>query len=203
MPRRTLTFLLTALLIAGCASTTANTAPITPGGGGGASQAGPGGGEGTTTQATPENSKNLIQVAEEVDIDAPIDQIWPVFDDPNSYWTILPMVKGVKPRGNADDGAMLVELEQGIAFVTGSYTARIHKVRPHELELAIDHRFPSVLRDGKGVVELKSTGDGKTHVAYRMTVDLGESWALHLLKDRIRSALTRPPYLLKKHMEKK
>jgi hypothetical protein len=63
MPRRTLTFLLTALLIAGCASTTANTAPITPGGGGGASQAGPGGGEGTTTQATPENSKNLIQVA--------------------------------------------------------------------------------------------------------------------------------------------
>jgi carbon monoxide dehydrogenase subunit G len=200
MRQRLLGFFLVLLVLAGCASQNAAAPP--PGVGAGASgQGGAPAAEATAPAA--ENSKNLIQVHEEVDIDAPVEQIWPVFDDPNVYWTILPMVKAVRPRGNAEDGALLVELEQGIAFVTGAYTARIHKPRPHDLELSIDRRFPSVLRDGRGVVEMKSVGENRTHVVYRMTVDLGDSWALHLLKDRIRSALTRPPYLLKKHMEKK
>ncbi|MCU0657745.1 MAG: SRPBCC family protein [Polyangiaceae bacterium] len=199
MLRRAASLLLAFSLLAGCASQ--NAAGPSPALGPQTSEPGAQA-EGKASQASAEDNKNIVQVAEEVEINAPIEQIWPVFDDPNSYWTILPMVKAVKPKGNADDGAMLVELEQGIAFVTGSYTAKIHKIRPHELELSIDHRFPSVLRDGRGVVEMKSVGEGKTHVAYRMTVDLGDSWALHLLKDRIRSALTRPPHLLKKHMEK-
>jgi carbon monoxide dehydrogenase subunit G len=200
MRQRLLGFFLVLLVFIGCASQNA-AAPPPRMGMGASGQGGAPAAEATAPAA--ENSKNLIHVHEEVDIDAPVEQIWPVFDDPNVYWTILPMVKAVRPRGSAEDGALLVELEQGIAFVTGAYTARIHKPRPHDLELSIDHRFPSVLRDGRGVVEMKSVGENRTHVVYRMTVDLGDSWALHLLKDRIRSALTRPPYLLKKHMEKK
>lgn len=202
MFRRTVySFALLLPLLAGCASQQAS---------GSGPTLGPRTAQGDATtvndgspQASPEENKNLIKVAEEIDIDAPIDQIWPVFDDPESYWKILPMVKGVKPRGQAQDGAMLVELTQGVAFVSGSYTARIFKIRPYEIELAIDHNFPSVLRDGRGFVEMKSAGENRTHVTFRMTVDIGDGWALHLLKDRIREALTRPPSLLKKHVEKR
>lgn len=154
-------------------------------------------------QAPSENGKNIIRVAEEIDIDAPVEQVWLVFDDPEAYWKILPMVKEVKARGQAADGAMLLELTQGIAFVSGTYTARIFKVRPYEMELSIDHNFPSILRDGRGSVEMKSVAENKTHVIYQMTVDIGDGWALHLLKERIRNALTKPPSMLKKHVEKR
>ena len=199
MLRRAASLLLALSVLAGCASQQNTAAPrVATGGQDGAAVSS----ENKSAQATPEDSKNLVQVAEEIDINAPIEKIWPVFDDPQSYWTILPMVQGVSPRGQSEDGAMLVELKQGIAFVSGSYTAKIHKLRPHEMELTIDHRFPSVLRDGRGSVEMKAIDENRTHITYRMTVDLGDSWALHLLKDRIRSALTQPPSLLKKHVEK-
>jgi len=193
-------FFLVAIASAGCASRPAappSTAVAA------ADTGGPQGVDGASPTASDAPSKNLIHVEEEVVIDAPIERILPVFDDPQSYKVILPMVRSIHPRGNAPDGALLVELEQGISFVSGSYTARIFKVSPNELDLSVDHAFPSVLHDGKGHVVMKPEGEGKTRVTYKMTADIGESWALHLLKDRIRSALTRPPYLLKSHVEGK
>jgi carbon monoxide dehydrogenase subunit G len=144
---------------------------------------------------------DLVHVDEEVMIDAPIERIWAVFDDPRAYATILPLVRSIEPRGKDAKGALILGLTQGVSIASGSYTARIVKVRPHELELAIDHDFPSILRDGRGRVELTSEPGGQTRVTYSMTVDLGDHWILHLFKDRIRKALTQPPYLLKGYVE--
>ncbi len=148
-------------------------------------------------------SDDLIQVEEEVVISAPIERVWSVFDDPQAYRYILPLVRSVEPRGKDPRGALRLGLVQGVSIASGSYTVLIYKVRPHELELSIDHAYPSILREGRGRVELKSEADGKTRVTYRMTADLGDHWILHFFKDRIRDALTRPPYLLKSYVEGK
>jgi carbon monoxide dehydrogenase subunit G len=146
-------------------------------------------------------SEDLIQVAEEVVINAPIERVWAVFDDPEAYRHILPLVRSIEPRGKDARGALRLGITQGVAFASGSYTALIFKVRPHEIELRIDHAFPSILREGRGSVELKSEGANRTRVVYRMTADLGDGWFLPLFKERIRRALTRPPYLLKRYVE--
>ena len=156
---------------------------------------------GDTASDTP--SEDLIHVEEEVVIDAPIERIWAVFDDPEAYRSILPLVRSLEPRGKAASGALLIGLEQGIALASGSYTARILKVRPHELDLSVDHAYPSILRDGHGHVELRSEGASRTRVLYSMTADLGDSWILSLLSGRVRNALKRPPHLLKTYMEDK
>lgn len=148
-------------------------------------------------------SEDLIHVEEEVVIDAPIERIWAVFDDPEAYRSILPLVRSLEPRGKAASGALLIGLEQGIALASGSYTVRILKVRPHELDLSVDHAYPSILRDGHGHVELRSEGASRTRVLYSMTADLGDSWILSLLSGRVRNALKRPPHLLKTYMEDK
>lgn len=200
---RLVSFALVTLSLSACSATPAPVTPSSPGAApassvGGASPAGQAEGQADP----PIDPDNLVEVSEEIDIAAPVEKIWPVFDDPQSYWSILPMVKAVTPRGHTDDGALLVELEQGIAFVTGSYTAKIHKLKPHEIALSIDRRFPSVLRDGRGSVSLLPTGPSSTHVVFKMRVDLGDKMVLHMLKGRIRSALQRPPQLLKEHMAK-
>jgi carbon monoxide dehydrogenase subunit G len=198
-------YLSLALLLAGCASQPV--APVTPAAAAPSGSADGSGSPAGTAPAgapvavPPGDAKNLVDVAEEIVIDMPAERILPVFEQPDSYWHILPMVKSVKYKGKTEDGVLLVELEQGIAFVTGSYTASIRKVDANTLDLSIDHRFPSVLRDGKGTVELKPEGNGKTRVFFKATADLGESWALHFIKDRIRSALRKPPSLLKKYVE--
>ncbi len=147
------------------------------------------------------SSEDLIHVEEEVVIDAPIERIWSVFDDLEAYRSILPLVRSLESRGRAADGALLIRLEQGISLASGSYTARIRKVRPYELDLAVDHAYPGILRDGHGRVELTSEGPGRTHVRYSMSADLGDSWILSLFSERVRDALKRPPYLLKSYIE--
>ncbi len=146
-------------------------------------------------------SEDLIRIEAEVMIEAPIERIWAVFDDPEAYRSILPLVRSLTPLGKDARGALRIGLVQGVAIASGSYTARIFKVRPYVLELSIDHSFPSILRDGRGLVELKSEGEDRTRVTYRMTADLGDGWILNLFKGRIRDALTRPPYLLKSYVE--
>jgi carbon monoxide dehydrogenase subunit G len=147
-------------------------------------------------------SDDLIHVEREAVIYGSIEQIWAVFDDPRAYASILPFVRSVEPRGHDAQGALLVGLTQGVAVASGSYTLRVFKVRPHELELSVDHDYPSMIRDGRGHVELRSEADGKTRVIYSMTVDLGDHWLLHRFKDRIFKAITRPPYLLKSYVER-
>ena len=145
--------------------------------------------------------EGMIHVEDEVVIDAPIEQIWRVFDDLQAYRSILPLVRSLEPRGRTASGALLIGLEQGISIASGSYTARVLKVRLYVLELSVDHAFPSILRDGHGRVELKSEGPSKTRVFYSMTADLGDSWILSLFAGRVRNALKRPPYLLKNYVE--
>lgn len=146
-------------------------------------------------------NENLIHVEREVVIYAPIERLWAVFDDPRSYAFILPFVRSVEPRGNDANGALLIGLTQGVNIASGSYTLRVFKVRPYELELSIDHNFPSMLRDGLGHIELRREAEDRTRVIYSMTVDLGDHWVLHRFKDRILKAITRPPYLLKTYIE--
>jgi carbon monoxide dehydrogenase subunit G len=146
-------------------------------------------------------SDEVIHVEREAVIYAPIDVIWAVFDDPAAYASILPFVREVEPRGRDATGALLVGLTQGVSIASGSYTLEITKVRPYELDLNVDHRYPSMIRDGRGHVELRREAEGKTRVVYSMTVDLGDHWLLHRFKDRIFKAMTRPPYLLKNYVE--
>lgn len=167
-----------------------------------ASAAGPGAAnEAPRSIAGEAASENLIHVEREAVIYASIERLWAVFDDPRSYAFILPFVRAVEPRGNDTTGALLVGLTQGVAFASGSYTLRVVKVRPYELELSVDHDYPSMIRDARGHVELRSEADGKTRVIYSMTVDLGDDWILHRFKDRIFKAISRPPYLLKSYVE--
>ena len=146
-------------------------------------------------------SEDLIHVEREAVIYGSIEEIWAVFDDPRAYAFILPFVRAVEPRGNDAKGALLVGLTQGVAIASGSYTLRVAKVRPYELDLSVDHDYPSMIRDGRGHVELKVEGEGRVRVVYSMTVDLGDHWILHRFKDRISKAITRPPYLLKSYIE--
>ena len=155
----------------------------------------------TTTIALDATGEDVLHVEKEVVIDAPIEQIWSVFDDPRAYQSILPLVRSLELRGKAANGATRIGLTQGISIASGSYTAQILKVRPYELDLRVDHAFPSILRDGHGRVELKSEGPSKTRVLYVITVDLGDSWILSLFAGRVRNALERPPYLLKRYVE--
>ena len=155
----------------------------------------------TNTIALDATGADVIHVEEDVVIEAPIEQIWRAFDDPRAYRFILPLVRSLEPRGKAASGALRIGLTQGISIASGSYTAQILKVRPYELDLSVDHAFPSILRDGHGRVELKSEGPTRTRVHYVMTADLGDSWILGLLAGRIRNALKRPPYLLKSYIE--
>ncbi|MEP7123276.1 MAG: SRPBCC family protein [Byssovorax sp.] len=146
-------------------------------------------------------SEDLIHVEREAVIYAPIDRLWAIFDDPRSYASILPFVRSVESPGKAANGALLISLNQGVAIANGSYTLRVFKVRPYEIELSIDHDFPSALREGRGHIELRREEESKTRVVYSMTVDLGDHWILHRFKDRIFKAITRPPYLLKIYAE--
>ena len=146
-------------------------------------------------------NENLIHVEREAVIYASIERLWAVFDDPRSYAFIFPFVRSVEPRGNDANGALLIGLTQGVNIANGSYTLRVFKVRPYELELSIDHDFPSILRDVLGHVELRREAEDKTRVIYSMTVDLGDHWVLHRFKDQILKAITRPPYLLKTYIE--
>lgn len=157
--------------------------------------------EATNSIALDATGEDVIHVEDEVVIDAPIEQIWRVFDDPEAYRSILPLVRSIEPRGKAASGALLIGLTQGVSIASGSYTARMLKVRPYVLDLSVDHAFPSILRDGHGRVELKSEGPSKTRVFYSMTADLGDSWILSLLAGRVRNALKRPPYMLKSYVE--
>lgn len=147
-------------------------------------------------------SENVIHVEREAVIYGSIEEIWAVFDDPKAYASILPFVRAVEPRGNDAKGALLVGLTQGVAIASGSYTLRVFKVRPYELDLSVDHDYPSMIRDGRGHVELRVEGEGRIRVVYSMTVDLGDHWILHRFKDRIFKAITRPPYLLKSYIER-
>ena len=148
-------------------------------------------------------NENVIHVEREAVIYGSIEEIWAVFDDPRAYAFILPFVRAVEPRGNDAKGALLVGLTQGVAIASGSYTLRVAKVRPYELDLSVDHDYPSMIRDGRGHVELKVEGEGRIRVVYSMTVDLGDHWILHRFKDRIFKAITRPPYLLKSYVERR
>jgi carbon monoxide dehydrogenase subunit G len=161
----------------------------------------PSAGREAPTIALDATGEDVVHVEEELTIDAPIEQIWRVFDDPQAYRSILPLVRSLEPRGKAANGAMRIALTQGISIASGSYTAQILKVRPYELDLRVDHAFPSILRDGHGRVELKSEGPNRTRVLYSMTADLGDSWILSLFAGRVRNALTKPPYLLKSYVE--
>lgn len=147
-------------------------------------------------------SEDVIHVEREAVVYGSIEEIWAVFDDPKAYAFILPFVRAVEPRGNDAKGALLVGLTQGVAVASGSYTLRVLKVRPYELDLSIDHDYPSMIRDGRGHVELRIEGEGRIRVVYSMTVDLGDQWILHRFKDRIFKAITRPPYLLKSYVER-
>lgn len=157
--------------------------------------------EASATIALDATGEDIVHVEEEVMIEAPIEQIWRIFDDPQAYRHILPLVRSLESRGRAANGAMRIELTQGISIASGTYTAQIRKVRPYELDLRVDHDFPSILRDGHGRVELTSEGPSRTRVRYAMTADLGNSWILSLFSARVASALKRPPYLLKSYME--
>lgn len=148
-------------------------------------------------------SENVIHVEREAVVYGTIEEIWAVFDDPMAYASILPFVRSVEPRGHDAKGALLVGLTQGVPIASGSYTLRVSKVRPYELDLGVDHDYPSMIRDGRGHVELRSEADGKTRVVYSMTVDLGDHWILHRFKDRIFKAIARLPYLLKSYIERR
>jgi carbon monoxide dehydrogenase subunit G len=188
--------LLGVLAVAGCAASAP--APPTSAASAAAPRPGP---DAPRSIAAEAPSEDVLHVEREAVVYGSIEEIWAVFDDPRAYAFILPFVRSVEPRGNDAKGALLVGLTQGVAIASGSYTLRVAKVRPYELDLSVDHDYPSMIRDGRGHVELRSEGDGKIRVVYSMTVDLGDHWILRRFKDRIFKAIARPPYLLKSYVE--
>jgi carbon monoxide dehydrogenase subunit G len=155
-----------------------------------------------TTEPAPPPSEPRLSTEQVVLINAPLEVVWAVLDDPAAYAFILPWVRSAKPLGRAPEGDLLITLVHGIALINADYTMRIRKEPGHIAHMWIDREFPHTIAEAHGEAIFTEAPNNTTRVHFEMSADLGKGSLLWLFAPRIQAEMGKIPGLLRDHVER-
>ncbi len=138
-------------------------------------------------------------------VETSVEDLASILDDVGAYEALLPRTKRARLVGE-DAGRRFIELWQGNALVTTSYTLRIEPDRPRrELRFWLDPSRPHQMRDAWGFfryVPWGSRGDGPARVllTYGILVDFGPGLVRDLFEERLRGLMLSVPELVQRYV---
>jgi ribosome-associated toxin RatA of RatAB toxin-antitoxin module len=150
---------------------------------------------------SPPPSEAPLEVERELVIQAPIDLVYGILDDPQAYWKILPWVRNVKPLGRSPEGDLLLTLVHGMPLINADYTMRVRKGPDHSARMWIDREFPHSIAEAHGEAVFTEGPNQTTVVHFHMESDLGRGSLLWMFAPRIKSEMNKIPVLLRTHAE--
>lgn len=136
-------------------------------------------------------------------IDGTTAELDPLFDDVASWKKVLPLTRSARLVGT-DGGDRFVELEQGNALVSATYTLRVRRTGD-EVRFWLDPSRPHTIDDAWGFFRLQpftsAAGDPQVLVTYGILVDVGPGLVRELFEEKVRTAMLSVPQRLRFHVD--
>jgi hypothetical protein len=138
-------------------------------------------------------------------VETSADDLASILDDVGAYEALLPRTKRARLVGE-DAGRRFIELWQGNALVTTSYTLRVEADRPaRELRFWLDPTKPHQMRDAWGFFRYAPwrAGEGspaRVLLTYGILVDFGPGIVRDLFEERLRGLLLSVPELVQRYV---
>ncbi|MBN2194322.1 MAG: hypothetical protein JW751_16010 [Polyangiaceae bacterium] len=136
-----------------------------------------------------------------VEIDRACDVVARTLLDPSAYWSIFVNTRAVEPEGRGGHGELLVRMEQGYSFVSGSYIAHVLAASPEKVVAWIDPILN--LRDGRAEFELTQVDATRCRLSMFMAADLGRGLIVRVFREAIREAMLMTPELVRTYVEQR
>jgi hypothetical protein len=138
-------------------------------------------------------------------IEATPEELFNLFDDVAAWRNVLPKTKSARTVGQ--QGAdTFVELSQGNALITASYTLRLRKsARDRTVRFWLDPERPHAIDDAWGFFRadaMAPANDGtpRTLLTFGVLVDMGPGLARALYEERMRAAMLGVPQLVRQYV---
>ncbi|HXX69975.1 MAG TPA: hypothetical protein VEK07_22535 [Polyangiaceae bacterium] len=119
-------------------------------------------------------------------VDAPADQIANLAANTEIWRRILPRVRSAHRVGTAG-GDALVEINQGTALISATYTLRVRR-EGGEIRFWMDTHRPHDIEDAWGFLRAQPHDDGRALVTYGILIDIGPGILRDMFEDRVRIA---------------
>lgn len=119
-------------------------------------------------------------------LDAPADEVANVAANPDVWRRILPRVRSARRVGSAA-GDALVEISQGTALLSATYTLRVRR-EGGEIRFWMDPHRPHDIEDAWGFLRAQARDDGRALVTYGILIDIGPGILRDMFEDRVRVA---------------
>jgi len=138
-------------------------------------------------------------------IEATPEELFTLFDDVAAWRNVLPKTKSARAVGT--QGAdTFVELSQGNALITASYTLRLRKsARDRTVRFWLDPERPHAIDDAWGFFRadpMPAAEDGtpRSLLTFGVLVDMGPGLARALYEERMRAAMLGVPQLVRQYV---
>jgi hypothetical protein len=119
--------------------------------------------------------------------------------DPSAYRDLFVNTRATEPLGTGPQGELLVRMEQGYSFLSGSYVAHVYGLGPR-LVVAWAEPLRNV-RAGRARFELEDLGDARCRLSAFIAADLGSGVMVRLFREAIQGAMLMTPELVRKRVE--
>lgn len=138
-------------------------------------------------------------------IDATVDELLGLVDDVAAWRNVLPRTRSARAVGRRGADTF-VELSQGNALFSASYTLRLRKnERDHTVRFWMDPDRPHAIDDAWGFFRAEAMapaedGTPRSLLTFGVLVDMGPGLARALYEERMRAAMLGVPQLVRRYV---